>query len=106
MRSATNHNVFRSQPDPKIRAALAANPVLRAALGGQVMMCRATMDPVWARYLSNIHFLLDDSKFHYRVCAGIWKRDDLTVNINSSRSRSRSTIQVGAILGGDSTMRH
>jgi AcrR family transcriptional regulator len=65
--SAETYNVFRSRPDPAIRAALAANPVLRAALGGQVMMCRASMDSVWARYLSNVHVLLDDSKFITRV---------------------------------------
>jgi AcrR family transcriptional regulator len=65
--SAETYNVFRSQPDPTIRAALAANPVLRAALGGQVMMCRASVDSIWARYLSNVHILLDDSKFITRV---------------------------------------
>ncbi len=43
------------------------NPVLRAAIGGQVMMCRASMDSVWAGYLSNVHVLLDDSKFVSRV---------------------------------------
>jgi AcrR family transcriptional regulator len=43
------------------------NPVLRAALGGQVMMCRASMDSVWAGYLSNVHVLLDDSRFVTRV---------------------------------------
>ena len=42
--SAETYNVFRSQPDLAIRASLSANPVLRAALGGQVMMCRASMD--------------------------------------------------------------
>ena len=43
------------------------SPVLRAALGGQVMMSRASMDAVWAAYLSNVHVLLDDSKFVSRV---------------------------------------
>jgi AcrR family transcriptional regulator len=55
--SAETSSLFRSQP----------NPVLRAALGGQVMMCRASMDSVWAGYLSNVHVLLDDSKFVTRV---------------------------------------
>jgi len=55
--SAETYSLFRTQP----------NPVLRAALGGQVMMCRASMDLVWAGYLSNVHFLLDDSKFVTRV---------------------------------------
>ncbi len=31
------------------------------------MMCRASMDAVWARYLSKVHVLLDDSKFVSRV---------------------------------------
>jgi hypothetical protein len=31
------------------------------------MMRRASMDPVWAGYLSNVHVLLDDSKFVTRV---------------------------------------
>jgi len=65
--SSETYNVFRSQPDAAIRAALASNPVLRAALGGQVMMFRASMDSLWARYLSNVHVLLDDSKFITRV---------------------------------------
>ena len=43
------------------------SPVLRAALGGQVMMSRGSMDAVWAGYLSNVHVLLDDSKFVSRV---------------------------------------
>src|SRR5216683_5000524 len=51
--SAETAGLFRTQP----------NPVLRAALGGQVTMCRASMDSVWAGYLSNVHVLLDDSKF-------------------------------------------
>jgi AcrR family transcriptional regulator len=55
--SAETASLFRTQP----------NPVLRAALGGQVMMRRASMDPVWAGYLSNVHVLLDDSKFVTRV---------------------------------------
>jgi AcrR family transcriptional regulator len=55
--SAETFSLFRTQP----------NPVLRAALGGQVMMRRASMDPVWAGYLSNVHVLLDDSKFVTRV---------------------------------------
>jgi hypothetical protein len=55
--SAETSALFRTQP----------NPVLRAAIGGHVMMCRATMDPVWAGYLSNVHVLLDDSKFVTRV---------------------------------------
>jgi AcrR family transcriptional regulator len=55
--SAETSSLFRTQP----------NPVLRAALGGQVMMRRASMDPVWAGYLSNVHVLLDDSKFVTRV---------------------------------------
>jgi AcrR family transcriptional regulator len=95
--SAEAYSVFSSQANPNIRAALAANPVLRAAVGGQVMMCRATMDPVWARYLSNIHFLLDDSKFITRV-----RR-----NLEAGRSQSHLTFesikvavdyQVGAVL--------
>ena len=65
--SAETYNVFRSQPDLAIRTALTGNPVLRAALGGQVMMCRASMDSAWARYLSNVHVLPDDSKFITRV---------------------------------------
>jgi AcrR family transcriptional regulator len=65
--SSETYNVFRGQPDPAMRAALSENPVLRAALGGQVMMRRASMDSVWARYLSNVHVLLDDSKFIARV---------------------------------------
>src|SRR5216683_7937932 len=55
--SAETSSLFRTQP----------NPVLRAALGGQVMMRRASMDSVWAGYLSNVHVLLDDSKFVTRV---------------------------------------
>jgi AcrR family transcriptional regulator len=55
--SAETSSLFRTQP----------NPVLRAALGGQVMMRRSSMDPVWAGYLSNVHVLLDDSKFVTRV---------------------------------------
>jgi AcrR family transcriptional regulator len=55
--SAETASLFRTQP----------NPVLRAALGGQVMMRRASMDSVWAGYLSNVHVLLDDSKFVTRV---------------------------------------
>src|SRR6266851_944191 len=55
--SAETASLFRTQP----------NPVLRAALGGQVMMRRASMDPVWAGYLSNVHVLLDDYKFVTRV---------------------------------------
>ena len=55
--SAETSSLFRTQP----------NPVLRAALGGQVMMRRASMDPVWAGYLSNVQVLLDDSKFVTRV---------------------------------------
>lgn len=65
--STETYSVFRAQPDPAIRAVLSANPVLRAALGGQVMMCRASMDSVWARYLSNVHVLPDDSTFITRV---------------------------------------
>ncbi len=55
--SAETYSLFRTQP----------NPVLRGALGGQIMMCRASMDLVWAGYLSNVHVLLDDSKFVTRV---------------------------------------
>jgi AcrR family transcriptional regulator len=55
--SAETASLFRTQP----------SPVLRAALGGQIMMRRASMDPVWAGYLSNVHVLLDDSKFVTRV---------------------------------------
>jgi AcrR family transcriptional regulator len=55
--SAETSSLFRTQP----------NPVLRAALGGQIMMRRASMDPVWAGYLSNVQVLLDDSKFVTRV---------------------------------------
>src|ERR1700733_9918688 len=55
--SAETAGLFRAQP----------HPVLRAVLGGQMMMRRASMDSVWARYLSSVHVLLDDSKFVSRV---------------------------------------
>src|SRR5260370_27455033 len=55
--SAETYSLFRTQP----------NPVLRGALGGQIMMCRASMALVWAGYLSNVHALLYDSKFVTRL---------------------------------------
>jgi len=91
------YSVFSSLPNSNIRAALAANPVLRAAVGGQVMMYRATMDPVWARYLSNIHFLRDDSKFITRV------RRNLEAGRSDGKMKFESIkvaidYQVGAVL--------
>jgi AcrR family transcriptional regulator len=91
------YSVFSSQPNPNIRAALAANPVLRAAVGGQVMLCRATMDPVWARYLSNIHFLRDDSKFITRVRRNLEAgRSDGEIHFESIKVAI--DYQVGAVL--------
>jgi predicted TIM-barrel fold metal-dependent hydrolase len=86
--SAETASLFRTQP----------NPVLRAALGGQMMMRRASMDPVWAGYLSNVHVLLDDSKFVTRV------RRNLEAGRTDGEYRFESIkvaldFQVGAILG-------
>src|SRR5260370_35221046 len=44
------------------------NPVLRAAIGGQVMMCPAWMDSVWATYLCHHPVLLYDSTLAARLC--------------------------------------
>jgi len=86
--SAETSGLFRTQP----------NPVLRAALGGQMMMRRASMDAVWAGYLSNVHVLLDDSKFVTRV------RRNLEAGRSSGEYRFESVkvaldFQIGAILG-------
>ena len=86
--SAETSSLFRTQP----------NPVLRAALGGQVMMRRASMDSVWAGYLSNVHVLLDDSKFVTRV------RRNLEAGRASGEYQFESVkvaldFQIGAILG-------
>jgi AcrR family transcriptional regulator len=94
---AETYSVFSSQPNPDIRAALMANPVLRAAVGGQVMMCRATMDRVWARYLSNIHFLRDESKFIVRVRRNLVAgRSEGHINFESIKVAV--DYQVGAVL--------
>jgi AcrR family transcriptional regulator len=95
--SAETYNVFRSQADPAIRAALAANPVLRAALGGQVMMCRASMDSVWARYLSNVHVLPDDSKFITRVRRNL-EAGRSTGELHFESVKVAVDYQVGAVL--------
>src|ERR1700735_984513 len=91
------HSVLSSRPDPKIRAALAANPVLRAAVGGQVMMCRASMDSVWARYLSNVHILLDDSKFITRVRRNL-EAGRSTGELHFESVKVAVDYQVGAVL--------
>jgi AcrR family transcriptional regulator len=85
--SSETSSLFRTQP----------NPVLRAALGGQVMMRRASMDPVWAGYLSNVHVLLDDSKFVTRV------RRNLEAGRSSGEYQFESVkvaldFQIGAVL--------
>jgi len=86
--SAETASLFRTQP----------NPVLRAALGGQMMMRRASTDSVWAAYLSNVHVLLDDSKFVTRV------RRNLEAGRSVGEYRFESVkvaldFQIGAILG-------
>src|SRR5260370_38137440 len=85
--SAETYSLFRTQP----------NPGLRGALGGQIMMCRASMDLVWAGYLSNVHVLLDDSKFVTRV------RRNLEAGRASGEYQFESVkvaldFQIGAIL--------
>jgi AcrR family transcriptional regulator len=72
--------------------------VLRAALGGQVMLCRARMDRTWARYLSNIHVLLDDSAFVTGVrrnlevgrADGVFRFTSLNMAVD---------FQIGAVMG-------
>lgn len=54
--SAETFDLFHDAPLP-------LDPVLAAAIGGQVMLARGAMDRVWSRYLSNVHVLLDDSRF-------------------------------------------
>ena len=75
-----------------------SDPVLAAAVGAQVMLCRGAMDVVWSRFLSNIHFLLDDSLIIKAV-----KR-----NLELGRAEGRLhfdsldmalDFQVGAVLG-------
>jgi AcrR family transcriptional regulator len=87
--SAETYTLFREEPDP----------VLRAALGGQVMLCRAHMDRVWANYLSNVQVLLDDSRF----VIGVRKNLELGREAGAFRFDSlviASDFQIGAILGG------
>jgi AcrR family transcriptional regulator len=72
--------------------------VLRAALGGQVMLCRACMDKTWAGYLSNVHVLLDDSAFVSGVrrnlevgrTEGVFRFASLTMAVD---------FQIGAVMG-------
>lgn len=87
--SRETYALFHEEPDP----------VLRAALGGQVMLCRAHMDRVWANYLSNLQVLLDDSRF----VVSVRKNLELGREIGAFRFDSiviASDFQIGAILGG------
>ena len=81
-------SLFRTQP----------SPVLRAALGGQVMMRRASMDPVWAGYLSNVHVLPDDSKFVSRVRRNL-EAGRLVGEYQFESVKVALDFQIGAILG-------
>jgi len=85
--SAETAGLFRTQP----------NPVLRAALGGQVTMCRASMDSVWAGYLSNVHVLLDDSKFVTRV-RRVLESGRATGQFQFESVKVAVDYQVGAVL--------
>lgn len=72
--------------------------LLRSALGGQVILCRAVMDRAWAGYLSNVHVLLDGSAFVTGVRRnleigkqeGVFHYDSLQI---------AADFQIGAILG-------
>jgi AcrR family transcriptional regulator len=74
------------------------DPVQGAAVGGQVMLSRAVMDRIWAGYLSNIHVLLDDSRFVQAV------RRNLELGREQGRLRFDSInvaldFQIGAVMG-------
>jgi AcrR family transcriptional regulator len=74
------------------------DPVLGAAMGGQVMLSRAVMDRVWSSYMSNIHVLLDDSRFVKAV------RRNLELGREQGRFQFDSLnqaldFQIGAVMG-------
>jgi AcrR family transcriptional regulator len=74
------------------------DPVLGGAVGGHVMLSRAVMDRVWAGYLSNIHVLLDDSRFVQAV------RRNLELGREQGRLQFDSInvaldFQIGAVMG-------
>jgi len=75
------------------------SPVLRAALGGQVMMSRASMDSVWAGYLSNVHVLLDDSKFVSRVRRNV-EAGRAAGEFQFESVKAAVDFQIGAVLAG------
>lgn len=84
---ADAYALFHNEPDP----------VLRAALGGQMMLHRAAMDIVWARYLGNVHVLLDDSQFVTAV------RRNLTLGQEAGKFKFNSVMmasdfQIGALM--------
>lgn len=96
--SAETAMLFVTGAGAQLHASKEARAVLRPALGGQFMMCRALMDPVWARYLSNVHVLLDDSQFVKAVRRnlelgrkeGVFNFESLTMVLD---------FQIGAVLG-------
>jgi AcrR family transcriptional regulator len=94
--SAETHDLF--SPENCDLWGLEKSGVLGAALGGEVMMRRASMDPVWARYLSNIHVLLDDSRFvegvRRNLKAGRDAGDFQFVSLTTALD-----YQIGAVMG-------
>jgi AcrR family transcriptional regulator len=89
--SAETYELFRGASAP-------ADPVLGAAIGGQVMLSRAVMDRVWSNYMSNIHVLLDDSRFVRAV------RHNLELGREQGRFQFESLtqaldFQIGAVMG-------
>jgi AcrR family transcriptional regulator len=89
--SAETYELFRDSASP-------ADPVLGATIGGHVMLTRAVMDRVWSNYMSNIHILLDDSRFVKAV------RHNLELGREQGRFRFESPIvaldfQIGAVMG-------
>ncbi len=89
--SAETYELFHEASAP-------ADPVLGAAIGGQVMLTRAAMDRVWSNYMSNIHILLDDSRFVKAV------RRNLELGREQGRFQFESPtvaldFQIGAVMG-------